>query len=128
MYPHERSLVEEYGDKFAIVGINSDSKKRYLSAIEKEEITWRSFWDGGRTGGPIATQWGVQGWPTAYILDHNGIIRSVNPQRQRNGEEKMEQIIQELVALVPDSDSPETPDESASDTEATQDTDASSDE
>ena len=49
-----------------------------LKAIKRESITWRSWWDGGNTQGPIATQWNVKGWPTLYILDHNGIIRHKN--------------------------------------------------
>jgi hypothetical protein len=28
--------------------------------------------------GPIATAWNVRGWPTLYILDHNGVIRYKN--------------------------------------------------
>ena len=43
--------------------------------LKKEKITWRSWWDGGDTNGPIANQFNVQGWPTLYILDHQGVIR-----------------------------------------------------
>jgi hypothetical protein len=32
------------------------------------------LWEGNR--GPIATQWHIQGWPTTYIIDATGIIRS----------------------------------------------------
>ena len=65
MYPHERSLVERMKDKpFALIGINSDPKEKLLEAIKREKMTWRSFWDGGSTGGPIATKWNVRGWPT----------------------------------------------------------------
>ena len=76
MYPHERSLVKRLADKpFALLGINSDTDKTELKkAMEKEKITWRSWWDGGDTNGPIANQFNVQGWPTLYILDHRGII------------------------------------------------------
>jgi hypothetical protein len=76
MYPHERSLVKRLeGKPFALVGVNSDRDKAELKkAMEKENITWRSFWNGG-TGGPISTRWGVQGWPTLYLIDHKGVIR-----------------------------------------------------
>ena len=78
MYPHERSLVAKLKDKpFALIGINSDSKEAVRAALERENITWRSFWDGGDTNGPISTQYGVRGWPTIYVLDHEGIIRFV---------------------------------------------------
>ena len=76
MYPHERSLVKRMKDKpFALLGINSDKKERVLEAIKRENITWPSWWDGGSTGGPIATRWNVRGWPTIYVLDHKGVIR-----------------------------------------------------
>jgi hypothetical protein len=77
MYPHERSLVKKLqGKPFALIGVNSDTDKAALKkAMEQEHITWRSFWNGGSTGGPISTAWGVQGWPTLYLIDHKGIIK-----------------------------------------------------
>lgn len=76
MYPHERSLVERLKDQpFALLGVNSDPKEKLREAIKREGITWRSWWDGPNTGGPIATAWNVGTWPTIYILDHKGIIR-----------------------------------------------------
>ena len=77
MYPHERSLVEKLkDDPFAIIGVNSDADLEALQPVlKKENITWRSWWDGGDTNGPIARAWNVRGWPTIYILDHKGVIR-----------------------------------------------------
>lgn len=77
MYPHERSLVKELANEpFAIIGVNSDADREALKQVIKDEnITWRSFWDGGSTNGPIATKWNVQGWPTTYLIDHKGVIR-----------------------------------------------------
>jgi peroxiredoxin len=77
MYPHERSLVKEMQDKpFVLLGVNSDPSKEFLKqVIDREKMTWRSWWDGGNTSGPIASQWNVSGWPTLYVIDHKGIIR-----------------------------------------------------
>ena len=80
MYPHERSLVEKYQDRpFVILGVNSDASRELVKAVsEKEKLTWRSFWDGGSTDGPIARRWNVTGWPTLYLIDHTGtIVRQV---------------------------------------------------
>jgi len=76
MYPHERSLVEKLKDQpFALIGVNSDKDLAKLRKIVKQKnLTWRSFWDGS-TSGPISTAWNVQGWPTVYVLDGNGVIR-----------------------------------------------------
>jgi hypothetical protein len=75
--PHERSLVKRLeGKPFVIVGVNSDKDRDNVRKLcAKEGITWRSFWDGGSTSGPVASKWNVQGWPTLYLLDGKGVIR-----------------------------------------------------
>lgn len=77
MYPHERSLVKELKDRpFALIGVNSDASPEFVKQVSKEkQLTWRSFFDGGGTDGPISTQWNVRGWPTIFVLDHKGVIR-----------------------------------------------------
>jgi hypothetical protein len=77
MYEHERSLVKRLESKpFALIGVNSDTDRDALKPIlVKERITWRSFWNGGSTGGPIARAWGVDSWPTIYVIDAKGVIR-----------------------------------------------------
>jgi hypothetical protein len=78
MYPHERSLVQRMeGKPFVLLGVNSDTDKDKLKvAMEKEKITWRSFWNGPEgTGGPLSERWNVHGWPTLYVLDAKGVIR-----------------------------------------------------
>jgi hypothetical protein len=95
MYPHERSLVSKLeGKPFVLLGINSDTDREQLKkTVADEKITWRSFWNGPEgTGGPISTRWNVHGWPTLYILDHKGVIRHKNFDR-----EKMDELIEELV-------------------------------
>src|SRR5688572_24591405 len=99
MYPHERSLVKKLADKpFAILGVNSDANRDELKkTIEKEELTWRSWWDGGSTGGPIASKWNVHGWPTVYVLDGKGVIRykSVGANMQKI-DESIEKLLKEM--------------------------------
>jgi len=83
MYPHERSLVKRLENKpFALLGVNSDPKDNLKRVLKKENMTWRSWWDGGNTTGPIATKWNVSGWPTIYVLDHKGVIRFKGPREQ----------------------------------------------
>jgi peroxiredoxin len=94
MYPHERSLVKKMeGKPFALLGINSDTNKAELKkAMEKENITWRSWWD-KTTGGPIAKEWNVHAWPTTYVLDAKGVIRYKNVR-----DEAMEKAVEKLLA------------------------------
>ena len=96
MYPHERSLVERLKDKpFAILGINSDSRENLKKAIEREKMTWNSWWDGGNSHGPIASQWNVHGWPTIYVLDHKGVIRYKGV-REKDMDEAVDTLLKEL--------------------------------
>ncbi len=81
MFPHERSLVKRLSDQpFALIGVNSDRDLEALRPVlVEEQITWRSFWNGPEgTSGPISTRWNVHGWPTIYVLDHEGKIRFKN--------------------------------------------------
>ena len=76
MYPHERSLVKKMeGKPFALLGVNSDPKGELQTVIKRENMTWRSWWDGGDTGGPIANAWKVRAWPTLVLIDHKGATR-----------------------------------------------------
>jgi len=95
MYPHERSLVKRLeGLPFALIGVNSDRDKKALKKVlEKENITWRSFWNGGSTDGPISRAWNVSGWPTIYVLDAKGVIRYKNVR-----EAAMDKAVDELLA------------------------------
>jgi hypothetical protein len=99
MYPHERSLVKKLADKpFALVGVNSDQNREELKKVlEEERITWRSFWNGPLgTNGPIAARWKVESWPTIYLIDHEGVIRYVDPE-----DDQLDRAIDKLVAEVP---------------------------
>jgi hypothetical protein len=97
MYPHERSLVKRLeGKPFALLGINSDRDREGLKkTMVDEKITWRSWWDGGSTGGPIATAWNVHGWPTIYVLDHKGVIRYIGV-RGEQMDKAVDTLLQEL--------------------------------
>lgn len=78
MYGHERSLVENMnGRPFVLLGVNSDKKKsRVETAMKKNNLNWRSFWDGSK--GPIAKSFKIRGWPTIFLIDHRGVIQAKN--------------------------------------------------
>ena len=58
---------------------SSTSTERGRAGAERHAIPWRSFWDSGEGGdggdGPIAAAWGIQAWPTIYVIDDQGVIR-----------------------------------------------------
>src|SRR5262245_37670437 len=97
MYPHGRSLVKKFAGKpFAIVGVNSETNRENVKElIAKEKITWRSFWDGGSTQGPIQSRWNITAWPTMYLIDHEGRIVP-----GKKTEELIEQKVKEAEAAL----------------------------
>jgi hypothetical protein len=58
----------------------------------KGDITWRSFWD---EDGVIGDDWGVQGLPTSFVLDHNGVVRA-RPDSVQEQDEVVESLLREL--------------------------------
>ncbi|MEM9941902.1 MAG: TlpA disulfide reductase family protein [Planctomycetota bacterium] len=78
MYAHEQDIVRELADKpFVLIGVNSDAEKETaIEAVNEEALHWRHFWNGPNgTKGPIADKWNVEGWPTVYLIDGDGVIR-----------------------------------------------------
>ena len=76
-----------------MIGINTDSdKKEYLAKAAKHEINWRDAWQGS-PGGPIPKEWGINMYPTNFVLDAEGRIRYRNVHGK-----KLEAAVSELVA------------------------------
>jgi len=100
MYPHERSLVKRLESKaFVLIGVNSDKDRAELKKVlNKEKITWRSFWNGGSTRGRISSRWDVQGWPTLFLIDAQGVIRHkyVGSPGDKTLDEEIDKLIVEV--------------------------------
>ena len=87
-YPYQRAMLEIYDEEdVVLLGVNSDAKLETIVKAKKDErLDYRTWWDGhgqpdagdSATDGPIATQWGVVGWPKIYVLDEKGVIRHVD--------------------------------------------------
>ena len=82
-YPFHHFIVEQYeGQPVVLLGINSDADVETIRRAKAsgKAPAYRTWWDGhaeANTSGPIATEWGVTTWPTIYVLDEEGVIRSV---------------------------------------------------
>jgi peroxiredoxin len=80
VYPRLRSTLERLrGRPFVILGINNHDRRDALKqAVSRGEITWRAWWDGDSPSspGPITTSWNIRGYPTFFLIDHLGVVRS----------------------------------------------------
>lgn len=77
--PNKRRIAEKYADRpFVIIGVNADLDRELLPAVlDANKINWKSFWDGPKgPSGAISRAWHITSWPTTYLLDHRGVIRS----------------------------------------------------
>jgi len=99
--PHERELAIHFKDRpFAVIGVNGDEDRQSaLKAVAKEQIPWRSFWNGDKgSGGPIATAWNVRGWPTTYVIDAEGVIRHKDLY-DKTLDEALEKLVRQLEVI-----------------------------
>jgi hypothetical protein len=63
------------GKPFAIIGINGDHEPRRLEAM-RDRIPWPSIKNERGEGKPdVAQDWNLRRWPTAYLIDTEGVIR-----------------------------------------------------
>jgi len=79
MYGHERTLVNEMkGRPFVLLGVNSDKEKTTAKdAVKNNNLNWRSWWDKS-TQGDISSSFQIRGWPTIFLIDHEGVIQAKN--------------------------------------------------
>lgn len=101
MYDYERGLGKRLAGKpFVILGVNADPDREALKKLRgSEKLTWRTWWDGGNVGGPIATRWEVDHWPTLFLIDHKGIVRHISlgwPERKA-ADELIDKLVAEAV-------------------------------
>jgi peroxiredoxin len=76
VYGQLREQMRLYADKpFTVLTVMSDTDiSTVKKAVESGEITWPVIWDG--ENGPIARRWGIDGYPTIYVIDGEGRIQS----------------------------------------------------
>jgi thiol-disulfide isomerase/thioredoxin len=80
LVPQERELATRMaGQRFALLGVNCDSKEDAMrGALAEEKITWPNWYDGGLGAGPIAERYRIQVIPAIYVIDPEGVIRNKN--------------------------------------------------
>jgi thiol-disulfide isomerase/thioredoxin len=99
--PCRRKLPElvEFSAKFAgkpvvLLGISADHKVEELrDFLKKTPLPFPIIFDG--SNGPIASQYGVEAYPTLYVVDQEGIIRFMDVHG-----EKLIQVTEELLATT----------------------------
>jgi len=85
--PHEKALVERLKNApFALVGVNTDDDKdEYRKQLAEHGVTWRSSWQGS-TQGPLPKRWGIDSYPSVFVLDAQHVLRYVDARGEQLGE------------------------------------------
>lgn len=80
---------------FEILGVSLDeSKNDWKKAISKDKITWLQLNDADGWDSRSALKWNVNGIPASFLVDKNGNVIAIDPER---GE--LEQKLKELFGL-----------------------------
>ncbi len=78
--PHVRDAYERYEKHgLVIIGVSFDvDKARLEEVVKREQIRWPQYFDGlGRDAAP-GKAFGIQHWPSMWLLDRNGVIRFIS--------------------------------------------------
>lgn len=101
-YPYHHFILEQYEDEpLVLLGVNSDGNVETIREAKASgrAPAYRTWWDGHAevsTSGPIATTWGVTGWPAIYVIDEEGVIRHVRNTRGGNLIATVERMLRDL--------------------------------
>lgn len=75
--PHLKEVRQHFGDELAIIGIPvNDDSARVQKLVEKHHITWPqlSVQTSGFRGSGIPWDYGINQYPTLFLIDPNGKI------------------------------------------------------
>ena len=101
-YPRARAFVKRMqGRPFVLIGVNTDPPsglRRFLDRVDRGEVNWRSFRDGSPTG-PICRLWRVSEFPTTFLIDQDGLIRSRDIP-ERDWESVVVPLVEEVEAAI----------------------------
>jgi peroxiredoxin len=92
MIPEEQKLIDKFKDRpFALLGVTEDAEitMSRRTAIE-HHITWPCWFDGA--SGSIHRDYDITHWPTFYLLDQDGRIVQMDPNRDH-----LEELVNELM-------------------------------
>ena len=101
-YPYHHFILDQYkDDPLVLLGVNSDGNVETIREAKAsgKAPAYRTWWDGHAevsTSGPIATTWGVTGWPAIYVIDEEGVIRNVRNTRGGQLIATVEEMLREL--------------------------------
>ena len=98
LVPHEQALAAKLRDQpFTFLWLISDgSREQTRARLDVHGIDWPHLFMPFETRNPLSQQWGINEWPTTFILDREGVIRFRGNEEALGGE-KLEQAVMSLL-------------------------------
>ena len=92
--PHMRSIAKNFqGQPLVVLSVSLDGdEQKWKDFIEKNEMTWLHYRDGGFTG-PISRMFGVEAIPHTFTIDADGVL-----QDEHIGDASIEGKLKKLVS------------------------------
>lgn len=92
--PHMKRMVQKFnGEPFVVLSISLDTDQdKWKSFVEKNEMTWLQYFDGGWTG-PMARLFNVTAIPHTFTIDADGVLRE-----EKTGDASIEDRLKKLIA------------------------------
>ncbi len=97
--PRVAKIYQKYHDQgLEVVGVSCDRNAEALKAFlaSHKDMTWTQLYDPKLPEWKAAMQFGVMSIPTMFLIDRNGIVRTINAR------ENMEEMIPKLLAEKPE--------------------------
>jgi peroxiredoxin len=105
-----KRMVQKFsGEPFVVLSISLDTDQdKWKSFIEKNEMTWLQYFDGGWTG-PMARLFNVTAIPHTFTIDADGVLRE-----EKTGDASIEGRLKKLIAQARELQKPQGLEQSGS--------------
>lgn len=92
--PHVKAMYDKWHAKgFEIIGVSFDSNKQALiDLVQQEKMPWPQYFE-GRKKNALGDQFGIQHYPSMWMVDKKGIIRYISAGADM--EEKIQTLLKE---------------------------------
>jgi thiol-disulfide isomerase/thioredoxin len=93
--PHVKEAYEKlHSQGFEVIGISFDSQKsRLQDFVQTKALPWPQYFDGKQWGNKFGLEYAIDGIPTMWLVDKNGILRESNARDDLQG--KVEKLLAE---------------------------------
>jgi len=73
--PKLNRIAEKFKDDVVVLGVMNDKKASAKKAVAEHNVKWKNWFEESDEG-PIQSKWGINGWPTTYLIGPDGKIVS----------------------------------------------------